>query len=239
MGKYLVIKNSDFSNVSVEHITPMLNVFNIIAKPFQPNAGTVTGSGDYSSGTVVELSATPNENISFVQWNDGNNQSTRNITVSNFDETYEAKFELTNPVTYPASMDTYTGTTGVTPTQMIISIFYSLSVPICSYVNVNINIVKEGQIGIALTKHIGRGELPEIYAVKYFDVSPGINNLTWNITNYEKNVPDNVNLTIGIIGTDGIYQMSESNEGYNWDPSRIDLAPTSGWAISKCMITVK
>jgi hypothetical protein len=43
--------------------------------------GTVSGSGDYAENTTVTISATPNSGYRFVQWNDGNTQNPRTITV--------------------------------------------------------------------------------------------------------------------------------------------------------------
>ncbi len=69
-------------------------------------AGTVTGGGYYPAGTNVTLTATANVGYSFSQWNDGNTQSTRTITVTG-DATYTASF----------TQNTYTITTAASPTS--------------------------------------------------------------------------------------------------------------------------
>ena len=53
--------------------------------------GTVTGGGTYNSGTMVTLTATANSGYHFVQWQDGNRQNLRIITVTG-DATYTAIF---------------------------------------------------------------------------------------------------------------------------------------------------
>ena len=54
--------------------------------------GTVTGSGIYSYGATATLTATPNEGYRFVEWNDGDTNTIRTITVT-ADATYIATFE--------------------------------------------------------------------------------------------------------------------------------------------------
>lgn len=44
-------------------------------------AGSVSGAGSYEEGTVITLTATPNEGYTFSRWNDGNTQNPRTVTV--------------------------------------------------------------------------------------------------------------------------------------------------------------
>ncbi|MDR0605549.1 MAG: T9SS type A sorting domain-containing protein [Bacteroidales bacterium] len=44
--------------------------------------GTVTGSGDYTANSTATITAIPNNGYRFVQWNDGNEQTPRTITVT-------------------------------------------------------------------------------------------------------------------------------------------------------------
>ena len=55
--------------------------------------GTASGSGDYAEGSQVEISATPAEHHHFTQWNDGNTDNPRTITVTG-DATYTAEFAI-------------------------------------------------------------------------------------------------------------------------------------------------
>ena len=61
--------------------------------------GTVTGGGSYAAGSQVELAAIPAQGYHFVQWNDGNDNATRTVTVTG-DITYTAYFEANPVVTY-------------------------------------------------------------------------------------------------------------------------------------------
>lgn len=54
--------------------------------------GSVSGGGTYANRTSVNLTATPNTGYRFVQWQDGNKDNPRNITVTG-NATYIAYFE--------------------------------------------------------------------------------------------------------------------------------------------------
>ena len=58
-----------------------------------PYLGTVTGSGIYPEGAVIEIKAIPNANAIFAKWDDGNTDNPRNVTVTQ-DLTFTALFEL-------------------------------------------------------------------------------------------------------------------------------------------------
>ena len=55
------------------------------------NKGTTTGSGSYDFESNVEIHAIANTGYEFVQWNDGNTNSTRTVTVTE-NTTYTAQF---------------------------------------------------------------------------------------------------------------------------------------------------
>lgn len=57
--------------------------------------GTVTGTGTYTAGTEIELSATPDEGYEFKQWSDGTTDNPKSLTVTK-DMTIRALFESTN-----------------------------------------------------------------------------------------------------------------------------------------------
>ena len=63
----------------------------ITATSADPAMGTVTGGGTYNGGATATLTATPNMGYHFVQWQDGNTQNPRTITVTG-DATYTATF---------------------------------------------------------------------------------------------------------------------------------------------------
>ena len=75
-----------------------------------PNYGTVTGGGVYMENTTATLTATPYEECMFVNWNDGNTDNPREITVTE-DATYIATFVrgTYNPTIYNAIADTACG----------------------------------------------------------------------------------------------------------------------------------
>lgn len=93
MGKCLIIKGADFSAVSAEQVTiedPRV-VITAVASP--AGGGTTTGTGSYSPGQSITISATPAEGYIFKQWNDGDTNASRTITVGSSATTYTAEFE--------------------------------------------------------------------------------------------------------------------------------------------------
>jgi hypothetical protein len=71
--------------------------------------GTASGSGDYAEGSQVEISATPAEHHHFTQWNDGNTDNPRTITVTS-DSTFTASFAIDQHTVMVVSADTEMGT---------------------------------------------------------------------------------------------------------------------------------
>jgi hypothetical protein len=53
--------------------------------------GTVSGNGEYDANSTMSISAIPNKDYYFIQWNDGNKENPRNITVTK-DSTFTAIF---------------------------------------------------------------------------------------------------------------------------------------------------
>ncbi|MBP5677973.1 MAG: leucine-rich repeat domain-containing protein [Bacteroidales bacterium] len=68
-----------------------MSTYTITASSADPSMGTVTGSGSYVTGSTVTLTAMPNTGHHFVQWQDGNTQNPRTVTVTD-NATYMATF---------------------------------------------------------------------------------------------------------------------------------------------------
>lgn len=68
-----------------------IGLHTITATSANPAMGTVTGGGTYNGGATATLTAIPNTGYHFVQWQDGNTQNPRTITVTG-DATYTATF---------------------------------------------------------------------------------------------------------------------------------------------------
>ena len=88
-----------FAEVPVTYYTITTNVT-------PSGSGTVTGGGTYPEGASVTLTANANNGYTFSQWQDGNTQNPRTITVTG-NATYTATF----------SQDTYMITTAANPTN--------------------------------------------------------------------------------------------------------------------------
>ncbi|MBO4752575.1 MAG: InlB B-repeat-containing protein [Bacteroidales bacterium] len=67
------------------------NTYHITVTANNPAYGSTTGSGNYSYGEQVSISATAGEGHNFSQWSDGDTQNPRTITVTG-DATYTAVF---------------------------------------------------------------------------------------------------------------------------------------------------
>jgi len=74
--------------------------------------GTTTGSGTYQYGAVVTITAVADDCYEFVEWNDGNTNATRTITVTAA-ETYTATFRKIRYTVTVQSDDTTKGTVSV------------------------------------------------------------------------------------------------------------------------------
>jgi hypothetical protein len=71
--------------------TATQGMYHVSVTTTNPSMGNVSGSGDYAANTIVTITATPNTGYRFVQWHDGNNQSSRTITLTQ-DTTFTATF---------------------------------------------------------------------------------------------------------------------------------------------------
>ncbi len=58
-----------------------------------PSMGTVTGGGEYDYNSVHTIKATPNAGFKFVQWNDGNENAERSVTIPAENVTFTATFD--------------------------------------------------------------------------------------------------------------------------------------------------
>lgn len=84
---------SEFTN----YIGIGMSAYTINVVSSNPSMGTVSGGGSYGAGNTVTLTATPNWGYHFTQWQDGNTQNPRTITVTG-DATYTAYFDANAPV---------------------------------------------------------------------------------------------------------------------------------------------
>ena len=75
--------------------------------------GTVNGGGTFDEGTTVTLTASAAEGYRFVQWQDGNTDNPRTVTVTG-DATYTATFEAIPPTMYTLSVASADATMGST-----------------------------------------------------------------------------------------------------------------------------
>jgi hypothetical protein len=76
MGKILIIKNTDFSQVAIEKVNPQHGV-TISVNVVPVGSGTASGAGEYITGETVTLVATASTGYKFSQWNDGTTSSTK------------------------------------------------------------------------------------------------------------------------------------------------------------------
>lgn len=113
MGKSLVIAGTDFSSVAVSKIT-FSNKVLISAVANSKDKGLVTGSGLYSPGEKVTLTASPKSGYSFLRWSDGVKEPTRSIIVDKYDKVYKAIFATIGAKEYIGDKSIIGSSTGVT-----------------------------------------------------------------------------------------------------------------------------
>lgn len=94
MGKTLIIKGADFSDVAIDKVDlPVYNPVVLTLRVSPDNSGVVTGGGTYQKDTSVDISATPNKGYRFNQWSDSNTQPSRTVVLSS-SLTLTAQFEV-------------------------------------------------------------------------------------------------------------------------------------------------
>ena len=81
-----ILVNSDTNLVARIDV----NVYSVV---LNAENGVVTGAGEYDYGTKVTLTAQPNEGYHFVRWSDGNDNATRDITITD-NLTLSAEFAI-------------------------------------------------------------------------------------------------------------------------------------------------
>ncbi|MBR5983989.1 MAG: PKD domain-containing protein, partial [Bacteroidales bacterium] len=74
-----------------------VNTYTITVLSANPEFGTVSGGGTYAEGTVITITAEPNDGYEFLQWNDGINRNPRMLNVT-ADATFIATFVRGNAV---------------------------------------------------------------------------------------------------------------------------------------------
>ena len=97
----------------VEYVASFGRIYTVTAVSTDETMGTVTGGGTYYGGETATLTATANHGYRFAQWNDGNTDNPRTVTVM-ADAEYTASFESLPTFTVSAvsadeTMGTVTG----------------------------------------------------------------------------------------------------------------------------------
>ena len=85
-----IIVNADATYTATFEANP-IQQYTITVRANNDSWGTVSGGGTYDAGVQITISATPFSGYQFMQWNDGNTNATRTITVTG-DATYTANF---------------------------------------------------------------------------------------------------------------------------------------------------
>ena len=106
--------NSDGENppAAIDNVSLSAYVqqYTITANANNATMGTVTGGGSYSMGATATLTATPAAGHHFVQWNDGNTQNPRTVTVT-ANATYTATFAVNSYILTVNANDASMGST--------------------------------------------------------------------------------------------------------------------------------
>ena len=86
MGRIVVIRDADYSQVALDH------VININVDVASSGGGSVSGGGAYELGEEFSISAVPAEGFRFVQWSDGDTSIVRTLTAGSCSTNYTATF---------------------------------------------------------------------------------------------------------------------------------------------------
>jgi hypothetical protein len=108
----VITVTQDATYIATFSNTPPTPTFTITVLSSDTTMGTVSGGGEYESGTMVSISATAKEGYVFVQWNDGNPSATRYIAVLG-DATYTATFATVESQTFTITVLSSDSTMGI------------------------------------------------------------------------------------------------------------------------------
>ena len=177
----------------------------ITATSADPAMGTVTGGGTYNGGATATLTATPNMGYHFVQWQDGNTQNPRTITVTG-DATYTATFAAdAAPATVTATISQIAATSAYAEIVMgqQTSYFYLIYAP--QSVFTQNGLTTDEAIISYVNQHYGSSDR------NYSNVSGYMNDLTPNTTYQLVVVPYNSNGEVGMVCWEQFTTLNETD----------------------------
>ncbi len=202
----------------------------ITATSADPAMGTVTGGGTYNGGATATLTATPNTGYHFVQWQDGNTQNPRTITVTG-DATYTAAFAPdAAPATVTATISQIAATSAYTEIVMgqQTSYFYLIYAP--QSVFTQNGLTTDEAIISYVNQNYGSSDR------NYNNVSGYMNDLTPNTTYMLVVVPYNSNDEVGTItrkqfttlNNNGIEDVGEEEYAISSQDGRLTVSGAEG-----------
>ena len=178
--------------------------YTITATSADPAMGTVTGGGTYAGGTTATLTATANDGYHFVQWQDGNTQNPRTITVTG-DATYTATFAANAaPASVIATISQIAATSAYVEIVMgqQTSYFYLIYAPQSVFTQNGLT-TNEAIISY-VNQHYGSSDR------NYSNVSGYMNNLTPNTTYQLAVVPYSSSGEVGTVCWEQFTTLNES-----------------------------
>jgi ribosomal protein S8E len=179
--------------------------YTITATSANPTMGTVSGGGSYLAGATATLTATPNTGYHFVQWQDGNTQNPRTITVTG-NATYTATFAPdAAPATVTATISQIAATSAYAEIVMgqQTSYFYLIYAP--QSVFTQNGLTTDEAIISYVNQHYGSSDR------NYSNVSGYMNDLTPNTTYQLVVVPYNSNGEVGMVCWEQFSTLNESD----------------------------
>lgn len=204
--------------------------YTITATSTNPAMGTVTGGGTYNGGATATLTATPNTGYHFVQWQDGNTQNPRTITVTG-DATYTATFAAdAAPATVTATISQIAATSAYAEIVMgqQTSYFYLIYAP--QSVFTQNGLTTDELIISYVNQNYGSSDR------NYNNVSGYMNDLTPNTTYMLVVVPYNSNDEVGTItrkqfstlNNNGIEDVGEEEYAISSQDGRLTVSGAEG-----------
>ena len=202
----------------------------ITATSADPAMGTVTGGGTYNGGATATLTATPNMGYHFVQWQDGNTQNPRTITVTG-DATYTATFAAdAAPATVTATISQIAATSAYAEIVMgqQTSYFYLIYAP--QSVFTQNGLTTDEAIISYVNQHYGSSDR------NYSNVSGYMNDLTPNTTYMLVVVPYNSDNEVGMVckkqfttlNNNGIEDVGEEEYAVSSQDGRLTVSGAEG-----------
>jgi hypothetical protein len=201
------------------------NTYHVTVSSDNATMGAVTGNGDYAKNSILSVGAVANPGYSFVQWNDGNVQNPRSITLTK-DTNFTATFSVSSSNTYHVTVSSNSIVMGAVTGNGNYAKNSVLSVGAIANTGYQFVQWNDGSTdnprSITLTKDTIFVATFAISASNTYHVTVSSNNTTMGAVTGSGDYAKNSVLSVGAIANTG-YHFVQWNDGITTNPRSITL----------------